>query len=146
MKVILLQDVAKIGRKSDLVVVPDGYALNKLIPMKMAEPATANNKKRIDKLHAEVELSKLADESHFTLALKALTETKLKIEADVNEKGHTFKAVNAQDVALAGKAIGVKIDSNMISFEAPIKEIGEHEVELVLGEKRGKFKIEVIKK
>ena len=39
MKVILLQDVAKIGRRSEVVEVPDGYAQNKLIPKGMAQPA-----------------------------------------------------------------------------------------------------------
>ena len=53
MKVILLQDVAKIGKRSDLVEVPDGYAMNQLIPKRMAETATAQNKKRIAKQQAD---------------------------------------------------------------------------------------------
>ena len=47
MKVILLRDVAKIGRRFEIVEVPDGYALNKLIPKKDAEAATPANVKRI---------------------------------------------------------------------------------------------------
>ena len=48
MKVILLQDVAKIGKRFETVDVPDGYALNMLIPKRMAEPATPENLKRVD--------------------------------------------------------------------------------------------------
>ena len=48
MKVILLKDVAKIGRRFEIKEVPDGYALNKLIPKNMAQFATPENIKRIE--------------------------------------------------------------------------------------------------
>lgn len=146
MKVILLQDVAKIGKRSELVEVPDGYALNQLIPKRMAEAATAANKNRIEKLQATAAASKAVDEARFEEANKKLTETVIKIATDVNEKGHLFKAVSEIDIADAAQAAGVDIDAAMIAVGTPIKEIGEHEVELIRGENKAKFTIEVTKK
>lgn len=146
MKVILLQDVAKIGRRSQLVEVPDGYARNQLIPKRMAEPATDTNKKRIEKLQANAEANKLADEARFEAAHKALSEKVIQIAIDVNEKGHSFKAVSVNDIADAAQTAGVDIDAAMIVVGAPIKEVGEHTAQLVRGDSKVKFIIEVIKK
>lgn len=146
MKVILLQDVAKIGRRSELVEVPDGYALNQLIPKRMAEPATAANKKRIEKLQANAEASRAADQTRFETAQKSLNEKTIQIAADVNELGHAFKAVNETDIAEAAMVAGIDVDAAMIVVGAPIKEVGEHKVQLVRGDSKAEFTIEVIKK
>lgn len=146
MKVILLQDVAKIGRRSELVEVPNGYALNKLIPKNLAEAATPSNMKRIQKMQAEVESNKAADAARFEDAKKALKGKKLEIEIEVNEKGHSFKAVSEADIAEAAKVAGVDIEVSMISIASPIKELGVHEVSLSQGVDKDKFNIEVTKK
>ncbi len=146
MKVILLQDVAKIGKRSQLVEVPDGYALNQLIPKRMAEPATAANKSRIDKLQATAKASSDADEARFNAANKALSEQTVKVSTDLNEKGNSFKAVSENDIADAAQALGIDIEAAMIVVGQPIKEAGEHTVELVRGGDRVKFIVEVIKK
>ena len=146
MKVILLQDVAKIGKRSELVEVPDGYALNQLIPKRMAEPATPANIKKLEKLQATAEADRLADEARFVAAHKALEGKLVQIATDVNELGHAFKAVSEKDIAEAAQAAGVDIDATMITVGNPIKEIGEHTVELIRGTTKAEFKIEVIKK
>lgn len=146
MKVILLQDVAKIGKRSELVEVPDGYALNQLIPKKMAEPATAANKKRIDRMQAEVAANKEADKERFAAAKEALQAQTVTVVAEANEQSHLFKAVSEQDIAAAAQAAGVNVDAAMIVVGAPIKELGEHTVELMRGEQKTSFKIQVIKK
>ena len=145
MKVILLQDVAKIGKRSDLVEVPDGYAMSQLIPKRMAEPATAQNKKRIEKLQADAESNKEADRARFAAAEKALTEKTIQVPADVNDKGHAFKAVSEQDIAEAAQAAGIDVEAAMLVVGEPIKEVGEHTIELVRGDNKATVTIEVIK-
>jgi large subunit ribosomal protein L9 len=145
MKVILLQDVAKIGRRSELVEVPDGYALNQLIPKRMAEPATAANKKRLEKRQAESAAHQAADEQRFTAAATALTAEPLTVVGDANDQGSLFKAVNAKDIAAAAQAKGVDVPEAMIVVGSPIKEIGEHTVRLVRGDQEATFTVEVIK-
>ena len=146
MKVILLQDVAKIGKRSSVVEVPDGYALNQLIPKRMAEPATVANKKRIEKLQANAKASSSADEARFESANKALAEQVIKIATELNEQGHSFKAVSENDIAEAAMEMGIDISPTMIVVGQPIKDAGEHVIELVRGDKKVKFTIEVIKK
>lgn len=145
MKVILLQDVAKIGKRSEIVEVPDGYALNQLIPKRMAEPATIANKKRIERLQQDTEAKREQDKARFDAAIKALGETKIQIKTEVNEQGHLFKAVSENDIAEASQAAGIDIDAAMVVVGKPIKEAGEHEVHLVRGDHKATFVIEVIK-
>ena len=145
MKVILLQDVAKIGKRSDLVEVPDGYAMNQLIPKKMAEPATTQNKKRIEKLQAEAESNKEADRARFEAAKAAMTEKTLQIHTEANEQGHLFKAVSENDIAEAAQAAGIDIDAAMLVVGEPIKEVGERTVTLIRGDNKAEVTIEVVK-
>ena len=63
MKVILLQDVAKIGRRFDIVEVPSGYGMNKLIPQGMAKPATPENVKAINAQSAKTEADRAAGDA-----------------------------------------------------------------------------------
>lgn len=145
MKVILLQDVAKIGKRSDLVEVPDGYAMNQLIPKKMAEAATAQNKKRIEKLQADVDSNKEADRARFEAAKTALTEKNIEIKAETNDLGHLFKAVSEKDIAAAAQEAGIDVEESMLVVGSPIKEVGEHTIELVRGDDKAQITIEVVK-
>lgn len=146
MKVILLQDVAKIGRRFSVVEVPDGYAINQLIPKKMAEPATAVNLKKIEKRQADTTASKEANEARFDAAVAALTAEALLVAAEANEQEHLFQAVHEADVVTAAKEKGIDIDAAMLKIAAPIKSLGTHEIELVIGSKKKTITIEVVKK
>jgi ribosomal protein L9 len=75
-----------------------------------------------------------------------LTENMVKISAEVNEKGHSFKAVNENDITAAAKEMGIEIEPTMILISKPIKEVGEHEIGLVLGSNKASVVIEVVKK
>ncbi|MEN9921790.1 MAG: large subunit ribosomal protein [Candidatus Parcubacteria bacterium] len=146
MKVILLQDVAKIGRRFSIVSVPDGYALNQLIPKKLAEPATPINLKRIEKYQATVVAGKQADEGRFDAAVAALHENVPVVTVEANEQGHLFKAVHEDDIVTAAAVVGVSIDRSMVKISSPIKSVGDHTVELVGGSKKHPFIITVVKK
>ena len=146
MKVILRQDVAKIGKRSQIVSVPDGYALNKLIPQGMAELATAANEKRISRQQAVVEASKDAEQTVFTEAVTALTAKTLQIPVEPNEQGHTFKAVSKEDITAAAKADGIVLPEKMIEMETPIKSVGEHVIRVVSGSDTADVTIAVVKK
>jgi large subunit ribosomal protein L9 len=130
MKVILLRDVAKIGKRYEIVDVPDGFALNKLIPKGDAQQASSENVKRVNNMRAKNQMSK-ADE---LLALKVVAATfttePLSIEAQANEQGHLFKAVHAEDIVSAAKARGVHVAKEQIVISTPIKSTGAHVLEL----------------
>lgn len=145
MKVILLQDVAKIGKRSELVDVPDGYALNQLIPKHMAEPATKSNRKKIEKIQADAQKSEAANQERFTKAAEALQNASIIVEAEANDQGHLFKAVSENDIADAAATAGVDVDSAMIQVGEPIKSTGTHQVSLVRGDSVAEFAIDVQK-
>jgi large subunit ribosomal protein L9 len=145
MKVILQKDVAKIGRRFDIVDVPPGYAQNQLIPKGMAEPATPANLKKIQKINQATANHNAEEVAKFEKAAAALKETVIKVPADVNELGHAFKAVSEDDVVQAANESGIALELSMINIGAPIKELGEHQVELHSGDTKITFTIEVIK-
>lgn len=146
MKVILLQDVAKIGKRHSVVTVPDGYAINQLVPKKLALPATPENLKRTLRHNAAVAATKEAGEARFETAVMALTDKKVVVVAEANEQKHLFQAVHESDVVAAAVAAGLDIDTHMIKIGNSIKSLGVHEVHLVSGKKDHVFTIEVIKK
>lgn len=146
MKVILLQDVAKIGQKYQIVQVPDGYAFNKLIPQNLAKPATPQNVKQIEKRAATLAEQKESGDQFFAAAIEKMTAEPLKIEVEPNGQGHLFQAVHAEDVIKAASAVGVEITANQIVFASPIKEVGSHTITLSNGEKKSEITIEVVSK
>lgn len=147
MKVILLQDVAKIGRRFEIKDVPDGYALNKLIPQRQAEPATPANVKRIEarsKKHAETAADTA---SAFDLACETLKDKKVEVKVDTNADGKLFESLKTQTiVAAVSDQAGVSLDDKWVHVATPIKEVGEHTVLLSLHEAQGEFTINVVSK
>ncbi len=132
MKVILLKDTAKVGQKNTIAEVANGYA-QFLIGQGRAEAATdskiAQLEKRAGAQEAQVEASKEALQEGL-----AKIET-LVIKANSNEKEHLFEAISAEVIAeQLKKDTGVAVDASAIVIDSPIKELGEHTVE-ISGEK-----------
>jgi len=146
MKVILLRDVAKIGRRSQIVEVPTGYARNQLIPKGMADIASPANLKKIEKMNSNTEAATASATKSFEVALSALKDISVKVPVDLNEKNHAFKAVSEAEIVSAAKEVGVELDVTMLKIESPIKEAGEHKVKLHSGTNQAEFTVEVVKK
>jgi large subunit ribosomal protein L9 len=145
MKVILLRDVAKIGRRFDVREVPDGHALNFLIPRKLAEPAT---KEALRRLEVETKKKTIMSDRHdtsFKDALKKLSESTLTLALAANEQGHLFKGVKAADILKCIIENGVHIEENEIVLPQPIKEVGEHEITLRSGDTEGVITVHITK-
>lgn len=146
MKVILLRDVAKIGRRFEIKEVPDGFALNKLIPQKYAEAATPANVKRImernknDVLHTSLK-KETAEAIAQACALKPLV-----IPMEANDQGHLFQGVHASDVVKSAQTEGLSIDPASLKFAEPIKSLGDHSVSLVVGAENHTLAITVVAK
>ena len=142
MQVILLQDVAKLGHKNDLVTVKDGYALNALIPKKLAKVATPGAIKAHEEhqAHASAENKKVHETRVAELSkLEGATTT---ITSKANEQGHLFAGITADVIAVAvNKEHGTGLSAAMIVLAEPLKEVGEHELVLQVGDTQGKTKI-----
>ena len=146
MKVILLQDVAKIGRRFEVTEVPDGYALNMLLPKGMAEAATPENLKRLKARTDKMEAAGAATADQFKATVEKIGENKLTISAELNEQGHMFEALKPAAVVAAAADLGATLTESQVVLANSIKEAGEHQVELTEGEESATITIEVVAK
>ena len=125
MEVILIQDLANLGFKNDIVKVRDGYGRNYLLPQKLAIIANEANKKQLAenmKQQAHKAAKILADAE--ALAAK-LAETVIDVKVRANEDGKIFGTVTTANIADALAAQEINIDKKVITLVEPIKQVGE---------------------
>ncbi len=133
MEIILLQDVANLGHKDDILSVSKGYGWNYLIPKGLAIPATESAKKVLaentrQRAHKEEKIRNEAVE----LAGK-LEQVTLTIGAKTSSKGKIFGSVNTIQLAEALKEKGFDVDRKTITIhEDPIKEVGTYKADVRL--------------
>ena len=140
MKIILLKDIPKIGKRYDVKDVKDGYALNSLIPNKLAIPATDNAVKSIGIEKAREEGERMVQNELIMKNLEGLKDTTLTVSVKTNEKGHLFAGLHAVDIVKEiEKQTRLSIDPELIKLDNPIKEIGEYSI----GIKDMKFSLRV---
>jgi len=127
MEIILLQDVANLGSKDDVVVVKNGFGRNYLIPQKLAVLATPSSKKVLSenlkqRAHKEAKLKEEALKQ-----AEILKTISIVIGAKTSTTGKIFGSVNNIQVAEALKEKGFEVDRKQITIkEDSIKEIGRH--------------------
>lgn len=142
MKVILLKDVAKLGRRYEVKEVKSGHALNFLIPKGEAVIATPEALKRVEAQRAKLDLERKVSEDLLAKSLKDLEGVMIKISGKANEKGHLFAGLHREAIASEiAKQTTLRLDPSFIELEHPIKEVGEHMVEVKAGGKSAKFKL-----
>ena len=145
MEVILIQDLANLGFKNDIVKVRDGYGRNYLLPQKIAIIANESNKKQLAetlKQQAHKAAKILADAQ----ALEAkLSETVIELKVKANEDGKIFGTVTTQNIADALAAQEIIIDKKVITIAEPIKQLGEHTAQARLHrEVKAEIKLNVV--
>ena len=124
MEVILIQDVANLGYKNDIVKVKDGYGRNYLIPNKLAIIANDGNVKQLNE-NLKQQAKKLAQALADAQALaEKLANTTIQLAAKANENGKIFGTITTAQVSEALAAQGIEIDKKVITIE-PVKELGE---------------------
>ncbi len=142
MKVILLKDVKKLGKKFEIKSVADGFALNFLIPQRLAEVSNDSNMSKLNARKTMDEAQKKIQEDLLMKNLKSLDGVTLELKEAANDKGHLFKGVHKEEITAGLKSQGhLDITPNYIVLDKPIKEVGEYEIEAKVQEKSVKFKL-----
>jgi large subunit ribosomal protein L9 len=127
MKVILLKDIEKLGKKGDIKEVADGYARNFLIPNKMVVLATKSEITKLEE-EKEIEAQKAKEElAHFQEIATQVDDLELEMPVKVSEDGKLFGAVTTLQIAEKLKEKGSEINKEQIKLESPIKELGDYE-------------------
>ena len=133
MKILLLQDVKKLGKAGDIVDVSDGYAKNFIMPQKLGKEAT-NEVLNEWKLKKGSEANRREQEKQAAIAqAEELSKVKIKLQVKGGEGGRLFGSVTAKDVADAlEKQAGIKVDKKKVQLKDGIKNAGAYQVEIKL--------------
>ena len=132
MKVILLQDVKKMGKKGDVIEASDGYARNYLFPRKLAEEATANALHVVNAKKENERKKKLAELEAAQKLAAELKGKEVTINAKAGDNGRLFGAITNKDVAeVINSQFNLSIDKKKIVVNT-IKVAGTYEVEVKL--------------
>jgi len=127
MKVILQQDVKKLGKKGDIVEVSEGYGRNFLLPRKAAVLATAANL-NVATAQAGSKARKAAMEPDAAkLMAKQLEKVSVTIPVKIGENGKLFGSVTGKDVSEALKKQNIDIDKRKITLKGEVTGEGVYE-------------------
>ena len=132
MKVILLQDVKKMGKKGDVIEASDGYARNYLFPRKLAEEATANALHIVNAKKENERKKKLAELEEAQKLAAELKGKEVTINAKAGDNGRLFGAITNKDIAeVINSSFNLSIDKKKVVVNT-IKVAGTYDVEVKL--------------
>lgn len=144
MKVILLQNVPKVGKKYELVDVAPGYARNFLVARGLAEVITRENVAHIEELKKRRALEIAKENARMEKAAVTLAGKTINIAREASEEGSLYAQVSVHDIAqIIEEMTAVALPVNHIHIAHQIKTTGEHKVKAHFGEKEIEFTIQV---
>ena len=133
MKVLLLRDVKRLGSAGDVKEVADGYAANYLIPRGLAVQATPSILKEYQERQKARERKKAHEQESVENLANRLRTTVLTFIVRAGETGKLYGSITSSDIAARLAAeIGRPFDKRQILLEHPIRELGDHRVEIKL--------------
>lgn len=131
MKVILIQEVKKLGKKGEIIEVSNGYAWNYLIPKGLATEATDSKLKENEEQRTRQEKQQQKQKNQAVALKEKINGVRIKIKAHTGGGDKLFGAVTPKEIAEAlQEQYGVKIDKKKIDISEPIKHLGEYPVKL----------------
>ena len=132
MQVILLERVAKLGQMGDVVKVKDGYARNFLLPQGKALRASDANIKNFEAQKAQLEARNLETRKEAEALGEKIDGQTYVVIRSASDAGALYGSVTPRDIADAATEAGFTIDRKQITLNAPIKDLGLHDVSVVL--------------
>lgn len=145
MKIILLQDEKKLGKKGDIIEASEGFARNYILPKKIGVEATPKNLNDLKLQKANTE--KLAQEQLDAAKdlAKRLETMEVVVKMKAGEGGRAFGSISSKEIAVAFKEQnGIEIDKKKIQLSEALKNFGTYEVVVKLHPQvNGKFRVKV---
>jgi large subunit ribosomal protein L9 len=146
MKVILQQEVKKVGKKGDILEVSEGYARNFLLPKGLAVQATSTNLNAVNQQKKSEERKQQQAVDEATLMAAQLSKIEVSIAVKIGEGGKLFGSVTGKDIADALKKYhNIDIDKRKIELKETVKGLGDYEAVIkVHPEITSKIKVHII--
>lgn len=143
MKVILLTDIPKVGKKYDVKDFKEGYAENVLLAKGLAILATTAELAKIEDRKKKMERQKSEEMQTFMNLIAKVGNQVITISAKANDKGHLFRSISPLDVIKAIKnESGVEVEESSLIM-GHIKSLGIHTIKIKKGDKSGECQIKV---
>lgn len=134
MKVILLKDVAKVGRKGEIKEVSDGFAKNMLIKKGLALAATKEAEIKVAKVAQEKTEQQKKIESKLKDQKAELEKRTFTVKTKVGDKGQVFGGIHEKDIIQAiFQKTKISLEKSQIEAHKGIKALGEHTITIKLG-------------
>jgi large subunit ribosomal protein L9 len=130
MKVLLTDDVKKLGWLGDVVEVAEGYARNYLFPQGLAKPATETNIKAIAKTKASRAEERRLEREQLEKTAQAVNGAEAVIGALANEQGHLFGSVFKHEIAENLRSQGFAVSDDVVALDEHIKQVGTYSISL----------------
>jgi len=134
MKVLLCEDVKRLGWLGDVVEVNEGYARNYLLPQGMAKIPTEANLKSLGKEKAKRAEQRLHEKQRMEKAAAAVEGAEAVVAAKANEQGVLFGSVGPREIASNLREQGYEVADEIVRLKEHIKHVGTHSVELRFSE------------
>ena len=132
MHVILLERIAKLGQMGDVVSVKQGYGRNFLLPQGKALRATDANRAVFEAQKAHLEANNLETKKEADVVAAKLDGQQFIVIRSASDAGSLYGSVTTRDAAEAATEAGFSVDKKQIALDTPIKELGVHEMTVVL--------------
>ena len=128
MKVILTNDVPKVGKSGELKTVADGFATNYLIPNSLAVPAAGGAYRAWQHDIASREEKRKREREDAEIAANRIAGTTLTMGVKVGEGGKLYGSITAKDIADALGRRGIEVDRHKVDLDEPLKTLGTYKV------------------
>lgn len=148
MKIILLQDEKKLGKKGDIIEASEGYARNYILPKKIGVEANGKNLNDLKLQKANDEKNALNILNEAQALAKELETKEINVKMKAGEGGKIFGSISSKEIAVAYKEqCGIEIDKKKIQMQDAIKSFGVHNVSVKLHPKVvANLKVKVIER
>ncbi len=130
MKVLLCEDIKRLGWLGDVVEVNEGYARNYLLPQGLAKVATEGNIRSIAKEKAKRSEERLRERRRIEKAAEAVNGAEAVLAARANEQGVLFGSISEPMIGANLRAQGFEVADEIVKLPEHIKSLGTHEVTL----------------
>ena len=128
MKVLLCEDVSRLGWLGDIVEVNQGYARNYLLPQGLAKVATEGNVRSLAKEKAKRAEHRIQQGKRLQKAAEKVKGAEAVLAAKANEQGHLFGSVSEKHIAANLREQGFEVADSVVKLSEHIKQVGTHQV------------------